>query len=96
MRTLTEITDAARRGKAVSHGELLYAVVAYDVLLSRFQVEKYPVLLAEFFKAAELDPKTYIGPANDPAEQEAREWHETFINLTVAPDTPSGREDDTV
>ncbi len=42
MRTLAQITDAARRGEPVSHGELLYAVVAYDVLLSQFEIEKHP------------------------------------------------------
>lgn len=81
MRKLTEITDAARRGEPTSHGELLYAVVAYDVLLAQFDLAKHPVQLAEFFKAAEQDPKMYIGEANDPAEQSVREWHNAMINV---------------
>lgn len=83
MRTLAQITDAARRGENVSHGELLYAVVAYDVLLARFEVEKHPVQLAEFFKAAEQCPRVYVGVANDPAEQGAREWHAAMLSVCV-------------
>ncbi len=81
MRTLTQITDAARRGEDVSHGELLYAVVAYDVLLAQFDLSKHPVLMAEFFKAAEQDPREYVGEANDPAEQSVRDWHNAMINV---------------
>lgn len=81
MRTLTQITDAERRGESVSHDELLYAVAAYDVLLAQFEIEKHPMQLAEFFKAAECDPQEYVGPANDQAEQRARDWHNAFINV---------------
>ena len=81
MRTLTEITDAARRDEAVSHGELQYAVCAYDVLLAQFKLEAHPTQLALYFVAAEQCPREFIGPANDPAEHTARAWHTAFINV---------------
>lgn len=79
MRTLDEITTAVRRQDVITHEELIYAVCAYDVLMSKLEVEKNPVLLQEYFIAADSSPKKYIGWANDPINPEARAWHTAMI-----------------
>lgn len=81
MRTLQQITDAARRNEPVSELELRFAVCAYDVLLAQLELEKDPKQLQKFFVAAEADPRAYIGPANNPLNAEARDWHKAFINV---------------
>lgn len=78
MRSLEDITDAVRRNEPATEDELRLAICAYDVLLAQLQLDKNPVLLAEFFKAGEADPLTYIGPANDPRNPEAVAWHKAF------------------
>ena len=81
MRTLQEITGAVRRDAPVTREGLSYTICAYDVLLTVMELDKDPVKLAEFFKAAESDQREYIGPANDPLNEEAREWYKTFIGV---------------
>jgi len=83
MRTLSDITDAARRGEPVTEEELRLAVCAYDVFIAQLELEKDPKQLAKFFVAAESDPREYIGPANDPDNPEAVAWHKAFINTEV-------------
>lgn len=81
MRTLQEITGAVRSDSPVTREELAYAICAYDVLLNKLKVEENPAQLAEFFIAAEADPREYIGPANDPLNEEVREWYKTFMGV---------------
>jgi len=80
MRTLSDITDAARRGEPVTEEELRLAVCAYDVFIAQLELEKDPKQLAKFFVAAESGPREYTGPANDP---EVVTWHKAFINTGV-------------
>lgn len=91
MRSLEDITDAVRRNEPATEDELRLAICAYDVLLAQLQLENNPVLLAEFFKAGEADPSTYIGPANDPRNPEAVAWHKAF--KTVEEGAKDGRQD---
>jgi len=84
MRTLQEITDAARRNEEVTPRELIYAVCAYDVFLADIDIDQDTRILTKFFIAAEADPKEYIGPENDPFDTKVNEWHKAFIN--VVPD----------
>lgn len=79
MRTLDEITTAVRRNQWVNKTELLFAVVAYDVLMSKLKVENNPVQLQEYFVAADSDPWKYIGHDNDPRNPESVHWHKTMI-----------------
>jgi hypothetical protein len=76
MRTLTNITTAVRRGRWATVEELRYAVAAYDVLVAKLGVEREETTLAEFFAAAESDPREYIGWENDPQNPEFVRWHE--------------------
>lgn len=87
MRKLVDITDAARRNEKPTYDELLYAVCAYDVMLAQIKIENHPVLLAEFFKAGESDPKIYIGTNNDPNNTECNEWHKAFVNVGETKET---------
>lgn len=80
MRTLQQITDAARRGEPATEEELRLAVCAYDVFIAQLELEKDPKQLQKFFVAAEAVPREYIGPANDPDNQDAVDWHKAFIN----------------
>jgi len=52
MKTLTEITNAVRRDQEVTEDELRYAVVAYDVLIAKFNIPQDRQMMEEFFKAA--------------------------------------------
>lgn len=81
MRTLTEITNAVRRGQEVTPDELRYTVAAYDVMVAKFNVQQEPRMLEEFFRAAESDPRDYIGWENDPDNPEVVEWHKSQINI---------------
>ena len=80
-RTLQEITDAARRNEPITPQELRYAVCAYDVFLSKVDLEQNVEQLQEFFIAAESIPLEYIGPANDPNDPNVVNWHKAFINV---------------
>jgi len=82
MRTLTEITNAARRNERVSFIELQYAVCAYDVMIAQSQPDQHRPLMEEFFRAAESDPRGYIGLNNDPNNPDAVDWHRSQINMT--------------
>lgn len=83
MRTLTEITNAVRRGEDVTEGELRYTVVAYDVLVAKLNITQDKQMVEEFFKATEGDPRAYIGWINDPANPEAADWHKNFVNMEL-------------
>ena len=78
MRTLDEITAALRRNEPVTFEELRYTVAAYDVLLARFGVHNYPVLMEKYFIAAEMDPWRYVGAENDPENSDVVAWHKAF------------------
>ncbi len=82
MRTLTEITNATRRGENVTFEELRYAVCAYDVMFASSYPSQHRPLLEEFFKAAESDPREYIGWDNDPENPDVVDWHQSQINMT--------------
>ena len=81
MRTLQEITDRARRNEPLTVNELRYAVCAYDVLLAQMDLPKNYQDLKLFMVAADIDPKEYIGIANDFIFPDVREWHKTMINI---------------
>jgi len=81
MRTLTQITDAVRRGEEVTTDELRYTVAAYDVMVAKFNIQQDRQQMEEFFRAAESDPREYIGPENDPDNPEVVAWHKSHINL---------------
>lgn len=86
MRKLHEITSAARLGETITDEEARLAICAYDVMLANLQ--HVPDALFEYFRAAELTPRQYIGPNNDPDNPEAVEWYKTW-NETIKklPDT---------
>ena len=89
MRTLFEIVDAAKIGEPTTHEECLYALLAYSGLAHfdssalrqlAFEPSKFrtPERQAEeSFKrwkaALEKSPKDWLGPDNDPANEECRE-----------------------
>ena len=78
MRTLEKITEAARTGAEATEEELRLAICAYDVLLAFSEVEKHVLLLQEFFKAAEMEPRAYIGENNSPDNVEFVEWYKAM------------------
>lgn len=80
MRTLQDITDAARVNGVATDEELRLAIVAYDVLLARLGLENDPKQLEKYLRAVDSFPRAYIGTANDPNNEAAREWHRAFIN----------------
>ena len=86
MRTLQEITDAARRNEPITDNELRYAVCAYDVLLFQLDLSKDYKQLKKFMIAADMDPREFIGPANDPRNPYAVNWHKTTINIIESKD----------
>lgn len=81
MRTLQEITDAARRGESATEDELRFAVCAYDVFVAQLELDRDPKQLAKFFIAAESDPREYLGEANAPTRADVQAWHRAFINV---------------
>ncbi len=85
MRTTEEITAAARVGGELTEKEMRYAICAYDVLLASGKIEKDPVFLAEYFKAATSSPEEFIGHVNSPDNPEFVEWYKvmnkTFSNV---------------
>ena len=80
-RTLDQITTAVRRAEPVTYHELKMAVCAYDVLLAKLSLEKYPVQLAEYFIAGDSIPADYIGPQNSPQNADTVHWHKTMIGV---------------
>jgi len=79
MRTLDEITTAVRRNEPVTTEEMRLAIVAYDVLLARFNIEQYPKLMHEYFIAGDAPLDEYVGGANNPDNPDAVEWHKNTI-----------------
>ena len=81
MRTLDEITTAVRRNEPVTTDEMRLAIVAYDVLLAKFNIENYPTLMHEYFLAGDAPPDGYVGEANHPDNANAVEWHKMNIKV---------------
>lgn len=81
MRTLDEITTAVRRNETVTTDEMRLAIVAYDVLMAKFNIEKYPTLMHEYFIAGDAVPEEYVGDANHPDNHDAVEWHKRNIGI---------------
>jgi hypothetical protein len=75
MRTLDEITRAARVDGDVTPEELRRAVVAFDVLISQLDLPRSPEMLAQYFKAAAHDPIAYAGWANSSDNPEFIYWY---------------------
>ncbi len=89
MRALFEIIEAAKIGEPTTHEECLYALLAYSGLahfdssaLRQLAFEpstfRTPERQAEeSFKrwkmALEKSPKDWLGPSNDPADEECRQ-----------------------
>jgi hypothetical protein len=89
MRTLFDIIEAAKIGEPTTHEECLYALLAYAGLAhfdssalsqlafkpSNFQTPEYQA--EESFKrwkmALAKSPQEWLGPSNDPANEECRE-----------------------
>lgn len=83
-RTLDEIVGAVRANEPATTEELRRAVVAFDVLLSRLQVDRHFDQLTEYFKAAEAAPKDYAGWDNDPDNPEVVTWYKTMKGVKRA------------
>ncbi len=81
MRTLDDITTAVRRAGPATIEELTLAVCAYDVLLSKLELDLDPVRLQEYFVAGSVSPEEYIGWCNDPRNPEFIAWHKAFIGV---------------
>lgn len=85
MRTLDEITTAVRRNEPVTTDEMRLAIVAYDVLMAKFNIEKYPALMHEYFIAGDAVPEVYVGAANHPDNADAVAWHKGNIMVVDIP-----------
>ena len=85
MRTLDEIVAAVRSNETYTEDELVYAVVAFDVLLSQLKLDEDPQRLQHWMVAAINSPKEYAGPYNDPANPEVEEWYKAMHNVTAHP-----------
>lgn len=81
MRTLDEIVAAVRSNETYTEDELVYAVVAFDVLLHQLDLPNDTTRLQKYFIAAESSPREFIGEANDPANQEAVAWYKAMHTL---------------
>jgi hypothetical protein len=89
MRTLFDIIESAKVGEPTTHEECLYALLAYSGLAhfdssalrslafepSKFRTPEYQA--EESFKrwkmALAKSPKDWLGPSNDPANEECRQ-----------------------
>ncbi|MGH7180295.1 MAG: hypothetical protein ACREJC_23150 [Tepidisphaeraceae bacterium] len=89
MRTLSDIIEAAKIGEPTTHEECLYALLAYSGLAyfdssalrhlafepSKFRTPEHQA--EESFQrwkmALAKSPKDWLGPSNDPANEECRE-----------------------
>lgn len=89
MRTLFDIIEAAKIGEPTTHEECLYALLAYSGLShfdssalrqlafepSKFRTPEFQA--EESFRrwkmALAKSPKDWLGPSNDPANEECRE-----------------------
>lgn len=75
MRTLDEIVAAVRSNENYTEDELIYSIVAFDVLLSQLALDQDATRLQRWMAAATQSPKDYAGRANDPANPEAANWY---------------------
>ena len=75
MKTLNQITQAARIGHPLTEEELRLAVCAYDVMIAQLNPNDHLEVLAEYFKAAEASPKEYIGWGNHPDNPDFVKWY---------------------
>lgn len=89
MRTLSEIIEAAKVGEPTTHEECLYALLAYRSLaafdssaLRQLAFEPCRVRTPEreaeeshrrWRTALSKSPKAWLGPSNDPANEECRQ-----------------------
>lgn len=83
MRTLAQIVTLTRLGQYPTYEELRLALVASDVLLGQLKIDRDPVQLAEYFRAAEAPLDEYLGSANHPDDADACNWYRTFINFKI-------------
>lgn len=90
MRTLDEIVAAVRSNETYTEDELVYAVVAFDVLLHQLDLLGDAPRLQRYFIAAEADPRKFIGEANDPQNPEAVAWYKAMHSVQL----PEGENDD--
>lgn len=81
MRTLDEIVAAVRSNETYTEDELVYAVVAFDVLLSQLALDQDATRLQHWMAAAVRDPREYVGEANDPANSVAVDWYRSMHNV---------------
>lgn len=100
MRTLDGIVSAVRTNETYTEDELVYAVVAFDVLLAQLDLSQDHERLLRWMTAATMDPREYAGEANDPANQEAVRWYKAMHDVELpttrdetddnppSPDTP--------
>lgn len=80
-RTLAEIVSAVRLNGPTTPDELRYAVAAFDVALAQMDISRHHDQLNEYFKAAGLPPRQYVGEANDPEKPAAVEWYRQTIAI---------------
>lgn len=85
MRTLDQIVAAIRSDTPYTEEEARYAVVAFDVLLSRLSLDQDVARLQEWMTAAILSPRVYAGQANDPENPEAVAWYRAMHSVTARP-----------
>ena len=81
MRTLFEITTAARLNDEVTMDEMRYCIAAYDVMVSRLRLGEDQVRLKEYFKAADCDVRKYCGEEHDPNNADAVAWYRAFSKV---------------
>lgn len=82
-RTLGQIVEAVRLGQPHRADELLYAIVAFDVLMSQLHVDKHFDQLQEYFKASSTPPQEYAGWVNDPVNPEAVAWYKAMLSISA-------------
>ena len=80
--TLSEIVAAVRTNEPVTGRDMRYAIVAFDVLMSQLKVDQHIEQLQEYFKAAEMPPREYVGTANDFENTEAVEWFKAMQGVS--------------
>lgn len=81
-RTLGDIVEAIRTDNLVSASEMMYAVVAFDVLMSQLQVDKHFSQLQEYIHASACPPREYVGWANDPTNPDAVAWYKAMLSVS--------------
>ncbi len=111
MRSLFDIVEAAKVGDPTTHEECLYALLAYSGLSYfdesalrklAFEPSKFRTPQGEAEEsfrrwkvALERSPKDWLGPSNDPANEECRErvrmarrLFEKVADRAIAPEEP--------